>query len=156
MKRFIIAALTSTLAACGAPPKEESIDAESCEHLKEGPGVAVTASAAASGSPSVSEQHKRFDIALVDITGGKGGAVSYASSAEGDLIVFLSADVPLKVKNSAGADVAIEATATSVAECTEIKARHTIPVGVGTYTLNFGPTAATSVQLVAETEAHAH
>lgn len=156
MKHVVAVLAVTLLAACGGPPEKESINAEACEHLKQGPSSAVTATTAAAGAPNVSEAHQRFDVTLVDVTGGKGGAVSYSSGAEGDLILFLSESVPLKVSDSAGADVAMEATVTSIAECDEVKARHTVPVAVGTYTLTFGPTTVSTVQLVAETEAHAH
>lgn len=139
------------LTACGAPKEEEhSIDEEACEHFEQGPSSAVTATAATSGAPSVSEGHQRYDVTLVDVTGGKGGSVTYASAEEADHVLFLSEDVAVKVKDSAGVDVAIESSATSSADCAAVKGRHVVPLKVGTHTLTFGPTDKTSLKLVVE------
>jgi FAD/FMN-containing dehydrogenase len=149
MKLFSAVLLsTALLVACGGD--EESPDVEGCEHLKEGPNATVTATATGTGAPAVSNDHKRYDITLVDVTGGKGGSVSFAASEGTDYILFTSADVPVEVKSSSGQTVAPEASVKTSAECTEIKGRHTFGLGVGTYTISFGPTTATSVSLVIE------
>lgn len=148
MKLFSAVLLSSALfLACGG---EENADVEACEHLQEGPASSVTASASGTGAPTVSNDHRRYDIALVDVTGGKGGSVSFAAAEATDYILFTSADVPVVVKDSNGQTVAFEATTKSSSECTEVKGRHTVPLTVGTYTLTFGPTTATSVSLVIE------
>jgi hypothetical protein len=149
MKLFSAVLLsTSLLVACGGD--EESPDVEGCEHLKEGPAAAITASASGTGAPAVSNDHKRYDISLTDVTGGKGGSVSFAASEGTDYILFTSADVPVVVKGSNGQTVAPEASVKTSSECTEIKGRHTFGLSVGTYTISFGPTTATSVSLVVE------
>lgn len=143
-----------SLAACG--PAEESADVEGCEHLEEGPATAVTATATSQDAPAVSDDHRRYDISLVDVAGGKGGNVKFASAEQGDFILFLGANVPVKVLDSNGGEVAIEESATSSATCDAIKGRHVVELGVGTYTFEFGPTPATLVQLVLEHGEHAH
>jgi hypothetical protein len=145
------------LLACGGEPPEASPDAESCEHLKEGPASGVTAapSQTAEDAPSVATDHRRYDITLVEVPGGKGGVVKFASPEATEYRVFLSRDVPFKVSDDAG-PVAIEESVTSSTECAEIKARHTFELGVGTYTFEFGPTAETEVGLVIEEVAHDH
>jgi len=158
MNRYSLVLSLSLLAGCGGTAAPEE-DVEACEHLKEGPGVAVTAAKDASAAlPTVNEPHKRYDIALVaESTGGAyGGLVSYASAAEGDYAVFLSADVPLEVTDSAGTVVAFESTVGSVSSCTEVKSKRVLELGVGTYTFRFGPTSQSSVSLVVESAAHAH
>jgi FAD/FMN-containing dehydrogenase len=148
MKLFSAVLLsTALLVACGGD--EESPDVEACEHLNEGPAAAVNASATGAG-PAVSNDHKRYDITLTDVTGGKGGSVSFAAAEGIDYILFTGADVPVAVKSSSGQTVAPEASVKTSSECTEIKGRHTFGLGVGTYTISFGPTTATSVSLVIE------
>ena len=154
MIRFLL--LSAALAGCGPSTPEPSADAEACEHLQEGPNVAVTATAAATGAPSVGTEHTRFDVTLIDVTGGKGGSVSFASEHEADHVVFLSEEVVLKVKDGAGAEVALESSAASSADCALVKGRHVVDLGVGTYTFSFGPTTKTSVQLVIEVDEAAH
>ena len=156
MKLFSTLLLSSALlVACGDEEAEETADTEACEHLKEGPASAVTAAATGAG-PAVSNDHRRYDIALVDVTGGKGGSVSFAAAEGIDYILFTGADVPVTVKNSGGTAVNPEASVKSSTECTEIKGRHTFPLSVGTYTLTFGPTTLTSVQLVIEEAGNDH
>ncbi len=154
MKLFSAVLLSSALLlACGED--EETADSEACEHLKEGPASAVTASASGAG-PTVSNDHRRYDIALVDVTGGKGGSVSFAAAEGTDYILFTSADVPVTVKNAGGTTVNPEESVKTSSGCAEVKGRHTIPMSVGTYTLNFGPTTETSVSLVIEEAGNDH
>jgi hypothetical protein len=154
MKLFSAVLLSSVLfVGCG---DEESADVEGCEHLKDGPASTVNAIAATTGAPEVKADHRRYDITLVDVTGGKGGTVSFAAAEAIDYVIFASADVPVAIKNASGATVAIEETVKSSTECAEIKARHTVPMTVGTHTITFGPTTATSVSIVVEEGAHDH
>jgi hypothetical protein len=98
----------------------------------------------------VSNDHRRYDITLVDVTGGKGGSVSFSAAEGTDYILFTGEDVPVTVKNSSGTTVSPEASVKTSSECTEVKGRHTYPLSVGTYSLTFGPTTLTSVSLVIE------
>jgi hypothetical protein len=154
-KNLFSACLLSTalLAGCGTP---NEADVEGCEHLQEGPSSIVTATATASGAPAVDNDHRRYDISLVDITGGKGGSVSFGVEHEAEYILFTNVEVPVVVRNAAGSQVAFEATANSSPECTNVKGRHTVPLPVGAYTLNFGPTTQGVVSLVIEEVAHEH
>lgn len=154
MKKKLLSALllsTALLAAgCGSDAEDEgSIDEEGCEHLQKGPAVNVTAAASGVG-PSVSNNHTRYDIALVDVAGGKGGAVSFAVSEATDYVLFTSAPVPVKVTNGSGATVAFEESTNSSALCSDIQGRHVVPLTVGTHTLTFGPSTLSSVSLVIE------
>jgi len=153
-KKLLSACLLSSalLIACN---NANEADVEGCEHLKEGPASAVTATASTSGAPAVSNDHKRYDITLPAGTGGNVGSVSFASAKASDYVLFVGADVPVKVTGSSG-DVAFEETAKASEQCTEVKGRHVVPLGVGTYTLTFGPTTQSSVSLVIEEHAHSH
>jgi len=149
MKLFS-AALLSTALLLGCGGDEETADTEGCEHLQEGPATSVNASASGTGAPAVSNDHKRYDITLTDVTGGKGGSVSFAASEGIDYVLFTNADVPVTVKDGNGQTVAAEESVKTSSVCTEVKGRHTYPLSVGTYTLTFGPTTATTVSLVIE------
>ncbi len=156
MKKLLSACLLSSalLAGCGGETNEA--DVEGCEHLQEGPSAPVTATASTSSAPSVSNDHKRYDITLPAGSAGNGGSVSFASGKATDYVFFLNKGVTLKVTNASGQEVAFEESATASAQCTDIKGRHVAPLQVGTYTLTFGPTTETSVSLVIEETDHAH
>ncbi len=154
MKKLLATCLLSTALLVGCSGEEESADTEGCEHLQNGPGAAVTATPTASGAPAVRNDHKRYDVALVDVSGQKGGSVTFAASEAADYVFFLGADVPFSVANASGQAVAIEESAKSSSECTDIKGRHVVPLSVGTYTLSFGPSSLASVSLVVEEAAH--
>ncbi|AGC44715.1 hypothetical protein MYSTI_03403 [Myxococcus stipitatus DSM 14675] len=157
-KKLLTAFLMSTAlltAACGddTSPPEENVDTEGCEHLREGPSTAITATTSGT-PPSVANNHRRYDITLVDGVGGKSGSVSFAASEATDYVLYTSADVAVAISDSSGAAVAIEESAKSSPSCTDIKGRHVVPLKVGTYRFTFGPTTAASVNLVIEEASH--
>jgi hypothetical protein len=152
MTTRIVLSLCLASAACGSDEEEESIDAEGCEHLAEGPPAAVTASAAADDTaPDVDNDHMRYDITVASE-----GFVAFAPGEMTDYVFFLGQNVPFAVQDSTGAAVAIEDSATSSPECAEIKGRHVVELDVATYHLKLGPTAETLVQLVIEESGHTH
>jgi hypothetical protein len=156
MKKLLSACLLSSALLAGCGGEKNEADVEGCEHLQQGPGAAVTASASATGTlPAVSNDHKRYDISLTAGTGGNVGSVSFAVAEASDYVFFLGSNVTLKVTNGSG-EVAFEESATSSTECTNIKGRYVAPLSVGTYTLTFGPTSESSVSLVIEETDHAH
>jgi hypothetical protein len=145
MMRFSAALLSvALLVGCG----EETIDSDACEHIQEGPPSPITASANEAGAPSVSNDHRRYDISLIDVTGGKGGSVSFAVAEANTYTLFLNGEVPVNLKDANGQRIEVLASGTGSSECSEIKRRHTFELAVGTYSLSFGPTTAGSVSLV--------
>jgi len=156
MKKWLSACLLSSALLAGCGGEKNEADVEGCEHLQEGPSAAVTASASATGTlPSVSNDHKRYDITLPAGSGGSNvGSVSFAAAEASDYVFFLGSNVTLKVTNASG-EVAFEESATSSTECTNVKGRFVAPLQVGTYTLTFGPTSESSVSLVIEETNHA-
>jgi hypothetical protein len=156
MKLFSAVLLsTALLIGCG-DEEGENADVEGCEHLKGGAASSVNAVASTSGAPAVSNDHRRYDITLTDVTGGKGGTVSFAAAKEAHYIIFTNADVPLAIKDANGQTVNAEESVKSSSECTEVKGRHVFPMKVGTHTITFGPTTQTSVSIVIEEEAGEH
>jgi hypothetical protein len=127
---------------------------EGCEHAAKGPFAPSVAAADAATAPSVTEPHKAHVVTLTDVTGGKGGVVTYASSEAGDYLLMLGAEVPIAVAAPDGSAVEIESTE-AVDTCAEVAVAHTVELGVGTYTFTFGPTAEATVTLVVEESAHA-
>jgi hypothetical protein len=139
-------AVTCFAAACGGD-EEEDLAAEGCEHLKEGPMVAVTAAADTTGAPAIAADHKRYDVSVA----ATGGYVSFASSQTGHLLVFLGTDVGVALTNAAGQPVAASETTKTGFPCSELKAAHEFEVGVGMYNLKLTPAAAGTVSVVLET-----
>ncbi|NMO18434.1 hypothetical protein HPC49_11535 [Pyxidicoccus fallax] len=158
-KKLLAALLMSTAllaTACGDDDEEEeNVDVEGCEHLQEGPAAPVTATLTDT-PPHVDNDHRRWDITLVDGTGGKTGSVRFAADEATDYVIYTSADVALSITNASGAEVEIEESTKSSTQCTEIKGRHVVPMTVGTHILTFGPTTASSVSIVIEEAAHDH
>jgi len=137
----------------------EAPDAEGCEHMAEGPSVAVVADANAAEPEAIADDHKRYDVTFVDLDGGqKGGAVTFAADEMGDFHFFFDTAVPYQITDRAGTVVEVEESLPGTDACTDIKKWDIIELDVGTYTLTFGPTDAAGVKIVVEHggEAHAH
>lgn len=149
--RSVLVSLATLFLLTACPEPEPTLDDEACEHLAGGPAVAVTAAATGDG-PLIGEEHTRYDVALVPVTGGNGGAVRFASAEAGDHVFFLGAGVPLAVVDGSGQTVTPEETRTTGLACAEQKARVVVPLGVGTYHLRFGPTTESEVRVVVERE----
>jgi hypothetical protein len=149
MKKLLSTSLLSTtlLLGCGHLP---AADVEGCEHLQDGPSSMVTASASSSEAPAVRNDHRRYDIALVATTGGKGGSVRFAAPKAADYVLFLGSNVPVAVTDAAGTLVSFKASATSSKVCSEVKGRHEVSLKNEMYILTFGPTSESSVSLVIE------
>lgn len=127
----------------------EGLAAEACEHSADGPFQDVTATADASGAPSVTFEHTAVRIALTDFGGSKGGIVEYNASAAGDLAFFLSADIPVAFQDADGNVLTIE-TSESVDACSEVAVQHIVEAEVGSVQVVLGPTDAETVTLVTE------
>jgi hypothetical protein len=144
-------ALTSALWGCGGDDHDpHDPDEEACEHLADGPATAVTASDTTALAPQVSNDHRRYDVTLIEVTGGNGGFVSFNAAEAADYVVFFDANVPLAVTDSSGGEVEIEDSATSSETCAEIAGRHVIPFTVGTHYLELGPSPLDAVGIVIE------
>lgn len=139
------------------PVVAEDPDVEGCEHLAEG-GLfkAVTAARpdATESIPTVNTPHTRYDITLVASGSEKVGKVLFNSSEANDYLFFLNQDVAFQVKDSEGKIVALEASATGSVKCGIVKGRHLVELGVGGYTLHFGPTSLPMVGMVVEEASH--
>jgi hypothetical protein len=123
-------------AGCGndSKPEPENPNAEACEHMEMGPGVDLTAAAMSSATaPKIDNDHKRYDVTTVAVSGSKGGFVTFAPAGAGDYILYTSQPVTLSVKNAGGTEVAATSSAATIPECTLVKGRAVYPLQVGTY-----------------------
>jgi hypothetical protein len=153
MKRLSTVLLSATLlVGCG----DAGIDADACEHLQEGPASAITASANTTGAPAVSNDHRRYDISLIDEAGGKGGSVSFAVAAANNYTLFLNGAVPVNLRDANGQRIEVLASGADSAACSELKRLHIFSLAVGTYSISFGPTQSSSVSLVIIEAEHTH
>ena len=153
--RIVCLPLILILGSCGAEdahPDEhaegESLVDEAREHAASGPYLDVTAAADATDAPSAKQPHHLVRVALVPVEGGNGGTVAYAAEEAGDFAIFTTADVPLSVTSAAGDPV--DSQVDPLDDCTEVVARHTVALSVGTFHLTLGPTSDSSVGLVIE------
>lgn len=153
-----------TLSACGSngenPPEfdasqvqdgRQSLDEEGCDHLQQGPFVDITAGADTTSATEIKADHKAYRVGL---TAGQAGFVKLVTSAMGDHVLFLDANLTLELQDAQGTALSITSSATSIAACAEVKGWHIFELpGAGTYLLKLGPgpdTTATQVILVIE------
>lgn len=134
--------------------EEEVVFAEFCEHLAEGPEIAVTASADAAAAPAADAEHTRYDITLVDDGNGMFvGSITRAIDAE-DQIVALTEAIPYTVFGSDGTEVAIHEDLGAPSECTLIASARHFEMPIGTVTLTFGPTDVQTFSMAVEASDH--
>ncbi len=133
---------------------EEDPRAEACEHLAQGPAKALTAGVDDASAVDVSAGHTRFDLALGDVAGAKGGVAKFSVAAAGDWMVALSEDAKLAVVGPNGAVIAPESSLPGGPTCSAAKVIHTYELGVGSHLLRFGPGSSAAVNLVIEAAAH--
>lgn len=159
---ILLAASLLLATACGNDKTEDGEHdpaAEGCEHLGAA-ATPITATAAGTATPtaSIAADHKRYDVTLPDAPGGgKLGQVKFASAAAGHLLVYLSADLPIRLTDANGAEVTPSESG-KTGPCTQLAAWYEFHVAVGPYTLALGgPSTTTSVVgVVLETETDAH
>ena len=152
---------TATVTPTPAPSAEEhhtnEAEQEACEHLQEGPDAPVTATADAAGAPLVAADHKRYVITLPASGGQRSGMVRFNSPEEVEWSFIMDRDVPLIVRDAAGNSVPIVEKLKDSKFCGEVKAHYLLVLGVGPYTLEFGPTGEESIQMVvAESHPESH
>ncbi len=147
--------------ACHDHAEDPMADAvvEACAHLRDGPAQAHTLAKTAAGAPDLTSEHQRLDLTFVDLGDGSlGGHGLWKSGAAGDVVLLLSADVPVLITDAAGATVTAETTQASPAGCAEAAVVHRFELGVGTYTLRFTASGDTGVKamLTGVDANHAH
>jgi hypothetical protein len=145
-----LASLLSLAAACGGDDHDDVSPAEdACEHMVDGPSVALTAvDGATADPPDMDESHHRYDVTLVALAADNGGYLDLVSDEAGDIHLFMTPTMPIKLWDGQGNPVAPESSQATVPECAEVAVGYTYDLGVGTYTVELGPTSETMVQIV--------
>ncbi len=125
---------------------------EGCEHMAEAAGLSVTATSEAADAADGTVEHARAEITLIEVDGGHGGYVTFASEG-GDHHFFLSADVPFQITDATGTEVVPEGSE-AVDECEAVAIAYEVHLEVGLHHLWFGPTGETTVGMVFEAGEH--
>jgi hypothetical protein len=130
---------------------EDPAAALACEDLR-GAAVAVAASADPLAAPPIAADRRRYDVALADLGGFFGGAVSFDAPDAGPFVLFVDADLTVVVEGPGGAPVTIHDRTAGSATCPgTIAASMTVATAAGLHTLSFGPTpVAATVGVVLE------
>jgi hypothetical protein len=159
MRNLTLFVLPFTLlaAACGGDDHEEDIDLEGCEHLAEGPFVAVAATAAADDTaPLVGADHRAYTVTLPALLIGFGGNVRFPVAEAGDHVFFIDRPMTVMFRDASGAAITPEESATSSPACTTIQGKYTVDAPVGTMFIDMSSEITSSVNLVIEHGAHEH
>jgi hypothetical protein len=75
--------------------------------------------------------------------------VTYRPDEEGSFAFGLTDDVGFVVRDEAGNDVPIDVSVPS-SMCEALAIRHSVTLGLGTYTIEFGPTDVATIGIIAE------
>jgi hypothetical protein len=171
--KLALLVLTLALAACKAPavpgpsatpapsptpeasPTPHNTDAAEgagCEHLRNGPAVALTATRTAEGAPEV-KVGKRYDLTLVAVPSDlapMGGFVRFDVPRAEEWSFFLTKDVPLIARDASGLALTVIEKENRSVFCLEVKAHYIHLFDPGMITIEFGPTRETNMGLAIE------
>jgi hypothetical protein len=125
--------------------------AEACEHLT-ALSSQLSAGNSAASAPAVAT-HTHYDLRLPAVDGGRAGVVKYTSVIRGQLLVLLSADLPVRLAPAMGSEIVPKDSGKS-GPCPEIAAWYDYDIGVGAQLITVGGPGvnATAVGLVLESE----
>ena len=126
---------------------EETIEAEACEHMAEGPATAITAGATeaeATDTTGSDWEHKRVDITLNDDGAGAfTGYVTYEADEDAEFVFFTNGEFAIQIDG-------VDAESTSaVAECTDVVNGLVFDLSVGEHVV-FISASSETVSIVAE------
>jgi hypothetical protein len=145
--------VTAALAGCDVFGPVSQF-AEACEHLTAEP-AALLATASAASAPAVAT-HTRYEVALPEVSGARTGLVKFAATLRGSLLLFLAADVPVRIATASGQNVPFTDSGKG-GPCPELTAWYEAEVGVGQQLITLGgpDNTVATVGLVLETDAGA-
>ncbi|MEZ4475365.1 MAG: hypothetical protein R3F60_32130 [bacterium] len=158
-----LALASLALSACDSEEDHHHHDADAgmtpievgCAHFTYGDPQPRTAALADPGEgATIAAVHQRYEIALPGSADAP-GLIAFQAGLPGDFYFMLGTDVPFELR----AEGAVVASMSSVApgdECAEAAMVHAYALEIGTYELRFGPTAETSVVLVAHMAGQDH
>lgn len=148
MNKIIPSLTLLLLAACGGT--DTDLETAFCIGLGSDAAATASASASAGDAPTVALGDARTDVTLPMSGDDYGGSIVFVADEAGYFAFGLGRDVPLTVRDSAGAEVPIVETVRGSAMCTELAVRYTVELAPAPYTLTFGPTDAAVLAIVAE------
>ncbi len=166
---FVLCALVVALFGChahehddddvGNDPVSTTIK-HSCVHFDAGPAKVVTLAGASGAAPDLTVEHHRHDLIFVALQSDqKGGDGVWKVAEKGEYLIMLSDDVPVVLLDKDGQVASAEKTLSKpVAGCDAAALGHLYDLTLGTWTLRFGPTAASGVKMTfgaVENDAHA-
>ena len=136
-------------------PVDEVVE-HACLHAQYGPFVGVTAVAVGAGpGPDVSEEHRAFTVALPGTGGSHEGEATFEADEENDFAFMVSPDMPVRVLDGTGAEMAVEVDQATQG-CSALARVRVLELGVGSYRVVFGPTESATALLVIEEMSHRH
>ncbi len=143
-------ALSLAVSGCGddhdhdPDGEEHSAEEEACEHLEDGPSVAITAADSVTNNPpNALVEHTRADI---DFSGAAVGVVALEATEEGEFLLFMNSVETPTAATAAGDAVALTPITTT---CASALSAFELDLEVGTTFLTFDPAPA-SIQLIVE------
>jgi hypothetical protein len=145
MKRILLTLAALVTVACGA---DTDLETAFCEGLEAPAARSVNATSTPEGAADVTDD-ARVDIQLAPIGDQFAGFVTYRPDEAGRFAFGLSDDVGFVVRDQAGNEIAIDASVPS-SMCEALAIRHTVQLGLGTYTIELGPTDVETIGIIAE------
>ncbi|MGB9632817.1 MAG: metal ABC transporter solute-binding protein, Zn/Mn family [Chloroflexaceae bacterium] len=139
-QRVVVSERITPLPAAEIAHEDDHALEHACEHFAD-PPVAVTAGSGA----AIPDDHTHYQIAL----SGGAGDVALTQADEGEVTLYLSADVPFAVLAGA-TPLTPEKTKKVGGACAAIAIAYTYDLTPGDYTARFGPGAGEQVALVWE------
>jgi len=161
-KNILVCSLLSfpcgAFVACGDDKTDAQKSADdACEHMEKGPPVGVTATVSETAAPTIKNDDKRYDVALVNYLSEKGGFVKFSAASAKEYAFYVNNNVPLTFKNASGNFVGLHASEKPFAACTDVVASYTYSLTSGVTSIEIGPTSETLVSFVVEElAAHKH
>ena len=138
---------------------QDDADAEACEHLSSGPFAHHLAGTDRATAPDLSASHTAHRIDLIPSDDGYQGQVSIAVRDAGDQRIYLDTRADVVVRDGDGVAASAEERCQPAAcsdSCAIIADRLVYELGVGTYSLQLGPTTTPTITLVSEASASHH
>ncbi len=140
-----IGLMTLGVAGCDSHDHHEAdLGVDACEHLLEGPNVAVTAASDPATATAAASLHTRLDVTLVSVDDAPGGYLAIAVSEAGAQGFFFDTAVTLAVTDANGAVVAPTASGVADPDCAEVASWFTFDLGVGTHILKLAAAEGTT------------
>ena len=131
------------LSACGGTG--ESLDADGCASLQDGPFTTITAGAAKDATAPAITTEGAFTVTL-PATGV--GYVSFESLDDTEYIAFADRTLTIAAFTPTGTEIMASARATSVSACSIVHRRDVIELQVGMFYFALGPDAGGPIRIV--------